>query len=187
MLLALASGDEHGLEDYLNQRSPFILVVDHREEDDEIVRLVGAALPQEDVRVEADYSGDRPVLTVWFNSERHLIALTESTWDRIITVRSMQTIIAPKYTIKLIRSSFLSDTWCYYIRTTSWWTRAEQENLSLIRATFEDVPSDARVDAPVELLWAEPFPPIYTSAETEANQLAAGRRLRDVPWRPESD
>lgn len=177
----LEAGDRNGLEAQLSDGSSFQVLVDWREEDDYIVHYFNMALPDE--RLGASWSGAG--LEVTYDGARYFVPLTMSPDDRLLTVRAVQSIIAPRYTVKLISTSLLTDGSVYYVRPTSWWTEAERVNRDLLAQVFEDVPTDARAADPVEAGMSADGKGVaatYTPAAEEAPSLLLRR-----PDPPEAD
>lgn len=165
----ILSGNQDAVDAYLDSRTA--IVVDWREEDDAIIEYFAKFLPDESLSGQRNDEG----LIVNYNGVSHPVPLTFSDSDRLITVRGIQVIIAPKYTVKLFRPSILSDTWVYYVRPTSWWDAMEQADIGRLTELFENVPSDSRALAPEEMKGAFESDswtgPTYTKAADEALAL----------------
>ncbi|MEK3718422.1 hypothetical protein [Paenibacillus sp. FSL R7-0333] len=102
-LTLLFEGDEQQLQQFVFAYS---VIVDWREEDEEIVRLFGKRLPDETVEVTSTDKG----LDVTYNGQLHSIALTFTGNDRYITIRGFQELVGDKYEIRLFEASYFSDT-----------------------------------------------------------------------------
>lgn len=118
------------------------VVVDWREYDDEIVKLFGQAMPDEDVAVECTDQG----LLVTYNGVQHPITLTFSPADRYVTIRGFQSIIGDKYEIRLLERSYYSDTHEFIVLPREQWARLEQRYGNKLSEVFRIV--DEELDFP---------------------------------------
>lgn len=113
-LTLLFEGDGQQLEQFT---FVFSVIVDWREEDQEIVRLFGKRLPDETIEVTSTDKG----LDVTYNGQRYSIPLTFTGKDRYITIRGFQELIRVKYEIRLFEESYLSDTHEFLILPKRQW------------------------------------------------------------------
>ncbi|MEK3900090.1 MULTISPECIES: hypothetical protein [unclassified Paenibacillus] len=113
-LTLLFEGDEQQLEQF---SIAYSVIVDWREEDEEIIRLFGKRLPDETVEVTSTDKG----LDITYNGQVHSIALTFTGQDRYITIRGFQELIRDKYEIRLFEASYFSDTHEFLILPKRQW------------------------------------------------------------------
>lgn len=113
-LTLLFEGDEQQVEQF---SIAYSVIVDWREEDEEIIRLFGKRLPDETVEVTSTDKG----LDITYNGQVHSIALTFTGQDRYITIRGFQELIRDKYEIRLFEASYFSDTHEFLILPKRQW------------------------------------------------------------------
>lgn len=118
------------------------IVVDWREYDDEIVKLFGEQLLQEQVAVETTEQG----LLVTYNGVQHPIALTFSPKDRYVTIRGFQRVIGDTYEIRLFEHSYWSDTHEFLVLPHAEWAKLEQRYRERIGEVFRVI--DDELDFP---------------------------------------
>ncbi|MEK3880845.1 hypothetical protein [Paenibacillus sp. FSL M7-0420] len=128
-LTLLFEGDGQQLEQFTFAYS---VIVDWREEDEEIVRLFGKRLPDETVEVTSTDKG----LDVTYNGQLHSIALTFSGQDRYITIRGFQELIRDKYEIRLFEDSYFSDTHEFLILPKRQWEELDARYPARVREIF---------------------------------------------------
>lgn len=128
-LTLLFEGDGEQLEQFTFVYS---IVVDWREEDEEIIRLFGKRLPDETVEVTSTDKG----LDVTYNGQRHSIPLTFTGKDRYITIRGFQELIRDKYEIRLFEESYLSDTHEFLILPKRQWEELDDRYPARSREIF---------------------------------------------------
>ncbi|ETT77224.1 hypothetical protein C173_05271 [Paenibacillus sp. FSL R7-277] len=138
-LTLLLEGDEQQLEQFAFAYS---VIVDWREEDEEIVRLFGKRLPDETVEVMSTDKG----LDVTYNGQLHSIALTFSGDDRYITIRGFQELIRDKYEIRLFEASYFSDTHEFLILPKRQWEELDARYPVRSREIFRVI--DVELDFP---------------------------------------
>lgn len=138
-LTVLFEGDEQQLEQFTFAYS---VVVDWREEDEEIVRLFGKRLPDEAVEVTLTDKG----LDVTYNGQVHSIALTFTGKDRYITIRGFQELIRDKYEIRLFEASYFSDTHEFLILPKRQWEELDARYPVRSREIFRVI--DEELDFP---------------------------------------
>ncbi|WP_238654382.1 hypothetical protein [Paenibacillus piscarius] len=138
-LTVLFEGDEQQLEQFTFAYS---VIVDWREEDEEIVRLFGKRLPDETVEVTSTDKG----LDVTYNGQLHSIALTFTGKDRYITIRGFQELIRDKYEIRLFEASYFSDTHEFLILPKRQWEKLDARYPVRSREIFRVI--DEELDFP---------------------------------------
>ncbi|GAA3405841.1 hypothetical protein ACFFNY_30120 [Paenibacillus hodogayensis] len=120
----------------------FGVIVDWREEDEEIVLLIGRNLPDETVQAAATDEG----LDVTYNGELHRIPLSFSQKDRYMTIRGMNGLIRDKYELRLFEASYFSDTHELLVLPNAKWKSLEERYPEQIKEMFRTI--DAELDFP---------------------------------------
>ena len=136
----LLSGDDDAIREFAWDTDRCI-VVDHREEEGDLIESVIAAIPEAGLAFDEDESGEDIVLS--YKDQSEPVGLTMSPRDRYITIRAINRILAGDYEMRLFLVTADSDTHSFSIKPASWWREAERTHPIEIAKVFRKVDDDS--------------------------------------------
>jgi hypothetical protein len=119
------------------------VVVDWREEEEEIVRIVSEAISPDTLSCEWQGEDD---LVLLYKDRRRPVGLTFSMRDRYICLRAINDILSGEYELRLFEPSFWSDTHQFLAEAAAWWDALDRQHSERSRAVFRKI--DAGLDFP---------------------------------------
>lgn len=112
----LLSGNQDALSSFMDE-APEAIVVDWREEEENIVRSVSDALTPDSLT----YYWLGEDLVIGYNGMDTPVGLTFSPRDRYICLRAINTVLKGRYELRLFRPSYYSDTHQFLVKPVAWW------------------------------------------------------------------
>ncbi len=134
----LFSGDDDAIFELASDPDRCI-IVDHREDESDLLGYVIDAIPEAGLAFSEDDSGEDLVLS--YKGRSIPVGLTMTPQDRYITIRAINKVLAGDYEMRLFRLTYESDTHSFYIKPARWWREAEQahrEELSRVFRVVDD-------------------------------------------------
>jgi hypothetical protein len=139
----LLSGDDGAIFEFASDPDRCV-VVDHREEEDELIGYVISAIPDAGFAFTEDESGKDLVLS--YKGLSMPVGLTLTPKDRYITIRAINRLPVGDYEMRLFRITYESDSHSFYVKPARWWVDAERTHPEEIARVFQEV--DEALDFP---------------------------------------
>jgi hypothetical protein len=105
------------------------IVVDWKEEEEEIVKCFARHLPEE--KLAPLRKGG--LLWVRYNDRQHQIPLTDSARDQYVAISSLASIVRPKYEVRLLKATLDSDTHALLVLPRATWKFLERQHPKWVR------------------------------------------------------
>ncbi|MBI4751700.1 MAG: hypothetical protein HY774_24725 [Acidobacteria bacterium] len=116
------SDDEEILWELIEE-SPEAVMVDWREEEEEIIRSINQVIAP--YKISFEWMGNDDIQIQYKEKER-LLGLSFSLKDRYICLRAINDILQDEYELRLFELSFNSDTHLFLVKPGSWWADFDQ-------------------------------------------------------------
>ena len=136
----LISGDDDALWEYMDD-APGSVVVDWRDEEEEIVSGVAGQIVPDSLSCEWDDGRD---LTLIYKDRRRPVGLTFSPRDRYVCLRALNAALSGDYELRVFRATLGADTHIVFVKPASWWEAFDKQYPDRSGAIFRRI--DETVD-----------------------------------------
>lgn len=111
------SDDEELLWELIEE-SPEAVIVDWREEEEEIIKSINCVISPR--KISFEWMGNHDI-QIQYKEKKQMVGLSFSLKDRYICLRAINDIFQGEYELRLFEPSFRSDTHFFLVKPGSWW------------------------------------------------------------------
>lgn len=131
--------DDDFLHETLGQVPGAVIVVDHRESDDDLVGLFGAVVGDDVLDAHFVDDGDGLDLIIRYASQVHRVTYPEDHADRDTTLRALAELLRPHYDMRLCVTSGRYDEAIFALLTREQWQSLESSHRETVARAFQPV------------------------------------------------